>query len=513
MGRPRSAPSTTNGTTLDIGERARLNARQGVRYHLQRDARVHRSADHAAGAHGRRDHGRDHVPRQHHDEGLPEEPGGDRRRRSPAAGSTPATWRCSTPTATSRSRTAARTSSSRAARTSRRSRSRTCCTAIPTCWPRPWSPSRTRRWGETPCAFVELKAGAHDHARGHRRALQEAPGRLQGAAGGGVRRVAQDLDRQDPEVRAAQAGRLGRRDRRLTPVAACNSAPRGAMAAYWGMRIISPQAAHVLADPGAFAWRVLKGFRANQGLLLAGAVAYYALLSIVPLLILMVIALSHVDRPGRAAAARSGRYLEWLMPGPVAGGGRRAGELPRPPRRHRLGAAGDDAVLQLAGVHRAGERDVGDLPAPRRDAAAALHRLGAAAVLLHPVPGRRAAGGHARVGQPAGDRRRRASTCSAASWSLSGVSGVLLYLLGVAGEIFVLTSIYLVMPVGRLSLAPRADRRRDGGAAVGDHAPRAGLVLRHAVAGQRRLRLAHHGDRRAAEPGDRARRCCCSARR
>jgi membrane protein len=38
------------------------------------------------------------------------------------------------------------------------------------------------------------------------------------------------------------------------------------------------------------------------------------------------------------------------------------------------------------------------------------------------------------------------------TWSLGGVSGVLLYLLGVAGEIFVLTSIYLVMPVGRLSL-------------------------------------------------------------
>jgi membrane protein len=37
-------------------------------------------------------------------------------------------------------------------------------------------------------------------------------------------------------------------------------------------------------------------------------------------------------------------------------------------------------------------------------------------------------------------------------WSLGGVSGVLLYLLGFAGEVFVLTSIYLVMPVGRLSL-------------------------------------------------------------
>jgi YihY family inner membrane protein len=36
-------------------------------------------------------------------------------------------------------------------------------------------------------------------------------------------------------------------------------------------------------------------------------------------------------------------------------------------------------------------------------------------------------------------------------WSLSGVSGLLLYLLGLAGEIFVLTSVYLVMPVGRLA--------------------------------------------------------------
>ena len=37
-------------------------------------------------------------------------------------------------------------------------------------------------------------------------------------------------------------------------------------------------------------------------------------------------------------------------------------------------------------------------------------------------------------------------------WSLDGLSGVLLYLLGFVGEVFVLTSIYRVMPVGRLSL-------------------------------------------------------------
>jgi len=38
-------------------------------------------------------------------------------------------------------------------------------------------------------------------------------------------------------------------------------------------------------------------------------------------------------------------------------------------------------------------------------------------------------------------------------WELSGVSGVLLYLLGLAGEILVLTSVYLVMPIGRLRLS------------------------------------------------------------
>jgi membrane protein len=38
------------------------------------------------------------------------------------------------------------------------------------------------------------------------------------------------------------------------------------------------------------------------------------------------------------------------------------------------------------------------------------------------------------------------------AWSLGNVSGILLYLLGFAGEVMLLTSIYLVMPVGRLSL-------------------------------------------------------------
>ena len=78
--------------------------------------------------------------------------------------------------------------------------------------------------------------------------------------------------------------------------------------------ILAPQSAYVLNHPGAFAMRIFKGFRANQGLLLAGAVAYYALLSIVPLLILLAIALSHVIEQSALLEAL-GRYIGWLAPG------------------------------------------------------------------------------------------------------------------------------------------------------------------------------------------------------
>ena len=79
------------------------------------------------------------------------------------------------------------------------------------------------------------------------------------------------------------------------------------------MSLISPPAVRVLTHPLAFALHLLAAFGKNQGLLLAGAIAYYALLSVVPLLILCVIALSHlVDQ--RELLAMLGRYLEWLVP-------------------------------------------------------------------------------------------------------------------------------------------------------------------------------------------------------
>ena len=81
--------------------------------------------------------------------------------------------------------------------------------------------------------------------------------------------------------------------------------PRASSSAAW---------LEVLQHPGAFALRVLAAFRKNQGLLLAGAVAYYALLSIVPLLILIVIALSHFVEQALLLETLE-RYLGWVVPG------------------------------------------------------------------------------------------------------------------------------------------------------------------------------------------------------
>jgi len=51
---------------------------------------------------------------------------------------------------------------------------------------------------------------------------------------------------------------------------------------------------YVLGNPLAFLLSVIVGFRANQGFLLAGAVAYYTLLSLVPVLALILIVLSQL---------------------------------------------------------------------------------------------------------------------------------------------------------------------------------------------------------------------------
>jgi len=63
-----------------------------------------------------------------------------------------------------------------------------------------------------------------------------------------------------------------------------------------------------------FLGSVLRDFRRNQGLLLAGAIAYYTLLSIVPLSILALIVLSHFVEKTQLFHTLS-TYIEMMIPG------------------------------------------------------------------------------------------------------------------------------------------------------------------------------------------------------
>lgn len=211
-----------------------------------------------------------------------------------------------------------------------------------------------------------------------------------------------------------------------------------------------PQTAYVLSHPGTFALRVLKGFRANQGLLLAGAVAYYALLSLVPLLILMAIVLSHfIDQSALLEAL--GRYIGWLAPGQskfivdeltnflahreVMGWVLLATML----FFSSLAFTVLENAMSVVFLHRVAIRR-------RHFLVSAILPyvyivcLGVGLLLVTLV-----SGGLQALGEESVELLGR-------SWSLSGFSGVLLYLLGLSGEIFLLTSVYMVMPVGKLSV-------------------------------------------------------------
>ena len=83
------------------------------------------------------------------------------------------------------------------------------------------------------------------------------------------------------------------------------------------MPIISRTDQQLIFHPLDFTLTVLSNFSKNQGLLLAGAVAYYALLSLLPMIILLVLGLSHWLSQAELLATLQ-RYLEWLVPSQAA---------------------------------------------------------------------------------------------------------------------------------------------------------------------------------------------------
>jgi YihY family inner membrane protein len=215
-------------------------------------------------------------------------------------------------------------------------------------------------------------------------------------------------------------------------------------------RRLGERSAYILKNPGGFVLCVLKAFRKNQGLLLAGAVAYYTLLSLIPLLILMLIGLSHVIDQARLLATMT-EYLDFIVPGQSSA---LVGEL-RAFLEHgqtigvvllvtmvffsALAFTVLENAMSVIFYHRVAVRR-------RRFVVSALLPyvfivfLGLGLLVVTIVAGKLVTLATHNI------------TVFGVPHSLSDLSDYLLYLLGVAGEILILTAIYLVMPVGRLSL-------------------------------------------------------------
>jgi membrane protein len=199
----------------------------------------------------------------------------------------------------------------------------------------------------------------------------------------------------------------------------------------------------------SFLLRVLRGFKRNQGLLLSGAVAYYTLLSIVPMSILALIVLSNFIE-GEQLFVTLSTYIEMVIPGYAA----TLTEQVRVFLEHRkvIGIIGFLVMLFFSSIafkvlenamsviffHR--------VTIKRRNLFISviipyvyIFLMGLGIVLVSFIAG------------AIETLENRQLIIFGWSLSLEGTSGVALYIMGIIGEVFMLTSLYLVMPVVRIT--------------------------------------------------------------
>ena len=206
----------------------------------------------------------------------------------------------------------------------------------------------------------------------------------------------------------------------------------------------------VLKYPLRFLWRVIRAFHANQGMLLSGAVAYYALLSIVPLITLILMALSYLVDPQLLLETLQ-EHIEVVIP-------TQADVIVAQITLfldHRglvswvlvavllffssMAFTVLENAMSFIFFHRVAIRRRHFLISAILPYVYIL-ALGVGFLLITLISGAFHAIGDAQIG------------LFGRSWSLQGLSGGLLYLMGLFGQILILTSFYLVMPVGNLSL-------------------------------------------------------------
>ena len=199
----------------------------------------------------------------------------------------------------------------------------------------------------------------------------------------------------------------------------------------------------------SFLLRILRGFRRNQGMLLSGAVAYYTLLSIVPLSILALIGLSHFTEEGQLFQTLS-MYLEMIIPGYAA----TLTEQVRVFLVHRnvVSVIGLLVMLFFSSITFSMLENAMSVIFFHRVRTNRRHFL--SSVIIPYVYILVLGLGILLVSFIAGALEileNKQLLLFGWSLSLEGSSRVVLYILGIIGEVLMLTSIYLVMPVVRIT--------------------------------------------------------------
>ena len=199
----------------------------------------------------------------------------------------------------------------------------------------------------------------------------------------------------------------------------------------------------------AFLLRVVRSFRQNQGLLLSGAIAYYTLLSIAPLSILTLIVLSHFVEEEQLFLTLS-TYLEMAMPGYAS----TLVEQVRVFITHRnvIGIIGILIMLFFSSIAFTVLENAISVIFHHRIRIQRRHFLISAIIpyvyiLLIGL-------GIFSVSFFAGALEAvesRHFMLLGWNWSFEGTSRIAFYWSGLIGEVLMFTSLYLVMPVGRIT--------------------------------------------------------------
>lgn len=209
-----------------------------------------------------------------------------------------------------------------------------------------------------------------------------------------------------------------------------------------------PAAEQLFRHPLRIVIGAVRDFRRHQGLLLAGAVAYYTLLSIIPLFTLLLVILSHFMDQEMLLDTISAQF-DLIVPSRSTTLTQQMAHFLE--NREVVGWIGMGVLLFFSSLAFTVLENAMSVIFYHRVNIQRRHvlisaiipylfilLLGLGILLVSVISGLLQALDH------------RSLALLGLRWSLDGMSGIILYLLGFLGLVMMLTALYLVLPVGRI---------------------------------------------------------------